>query len=127
MFACCGLAVVMVFAYIYILALQDNNYYVGSSGHPCKRINQHVENKGSAWTQLHPVQRIVHDGIAVDQAAQYDVENMVTKQLMQQYGIDKVFIIHGYICCMLCIYLLVCMHACSFILHNRCVEVRTAR
>lgn len=39
---------------IYVLALQDRKYYVGSSNNVPMRIKAHLEGTGSVWTRLHP-------------------------------------------------------------------------
>jgi predicted GIY-YIG superfamily endonuclease len=38
---------------VYILELLDNCYYVGRSKCVEKRLMDHMQGKGSSWTQLH--------------------------------------------------------------------------
>ena len=37
--------------YIYILQLEQNKYYVGKTGNPQFRLNNHITGSGSAWTK----------------------------------------------------------------------------
>lgn len=39
--------------HIYILALENNCFYVGRSTNVKQRIKDHFSGKGSAWTKLH--------------------------------------------------------------------------
>ena len=71
---------------IYILRLTNGCYYVGKSDDPMRRYAEHVEGRGSAWTQrFHPVavEKIV------ESASPFD-EDKITKEYMARYGIDKV-------------------------------------
>jgi WD40 repeat protein/predicted GIY-YIG superfamily endonuclease len=74
--------------FIYILLLEQGNYYVGYSINVERRFREHKNGQGSAWTQLHPPLCIAlqypagrHPGLE---------EDMQVKSLMLQYGIDRV-------------------------------------
>ena len=40
--------------FLYILALEDDNYYVGISRDVYKRYNEHVNHKGAHFTRIYP-------------------------------------------------------------------------
>lgn len=40
-------------SYIYILELENGNYYVGKTDGLEKRLEQHFSGQGSEWTKLH--------------------------------------------------------------------------
>ena len=71
---------------IYILRLIQNNFYIGKSNNPMKRIQQHIAGKGAAWTKKHPpleVEKIILNVSAFD-------EDKFVKMYMAEHGIDKV-------------------------------------
>ena len=74
-------------AYIYILQLEDNKYYVGKTNRNADdRILEHVKGKGSKWTQLYkPVKvlKVIPDN---DKFA----EEKYTYLTMEKYGPDNV-------------------------------------
>ena len=43
---------------VYVLHLQNNKYYVGSSVNHKERINEHFENKGPKWTQIYKPEKV---------------------------------------------------------------------
>ena len=82
--------------YVYVLALEDDCWYVGESENPAARIRSHVSGSGASWTRLHrplmnPEQHVHNrqriEGTAID--AKLEEEKQV-KKLMLLYGIDKV-------------------------------------
>ncbi len=71
---------------VYILQLSNGKYYVGKSTLPKARILDHFRGHGSAWTRQYPpisVLRVIKD------CGDFD-EDKVTKETMQEYGIDNV-------------------------------------
>ena len=44
---------------VYILALRDNNYYIGWSQNIEERIVAHFTGQGSAWTIKHPPEKVL--------------------------------------------------------------------
>lgn len=82
-----------MFYKIYVLELENNNWYVGVSKDPDQRLLEHVSGpRGAQWTRLHkPIK--IHEVLETKTftqrgAAQY--ENMVTLQYALKYGEDKV-------------------------------------
>ena len=73
-------------AYIYILELSNNKYYIGRSKNPKSRITKHYNREGSAWTKIHkPILTID----VFKEKSKFD-EDFVTLQYMEKYGIQKV-------------------------------------
>ena len=73
---------------IYILALEENKYYVGKwkPANVAKRIQQHFDGKGAKWTKRYRpyrVCRIIHDRDDTD-------ETIVTIEMMKIHGIENV-------------------------------------
>ena len=73
----------------YVLELEDGNYYCGISQHVCKRIGDHILNKGSRWTKLHKPVRVVETCIIMD-ADPKVWEKRRTLELMREYGWRRV-------------------------------------
>lgn len=72
--------------FIYILALRNSCFYVGSTENLKERIKAHFEGRGSAWTKR-------HRPIAVAEVMKCRVneeEDMWTKHMMRQYSVDQV-------------------------------------
>lgn len=71
---------------IYVLELAEGKYYVGRSQDPNERINNHIHNNGSAWTQKYkPIKTL---GI-YEMKDKFD-ENKYTLELMKDKGIMNV-------------------------------------
>ena len=45
--------------YIYVLELEDGNYYIGQTRNVDKRFKSHKQGKGSEWTRLHKPVKVV--------------------------------------------------------------------
>lgn len=74
--------------FIYVLKLEGDNYYVGSTKNVAARLAQHRSgHDGSAWTRLHRVLGLDWSSDAHREARD---EDEVTLQYMRDYGIDKV-------------------------------------
>lgn len=71
---------------IYILKLENGNYYVGKSTDPESRIQQHFNGVGSSWTQIHKPVRVE---AVLRNMSDFDEDRFV-KEYMAKYGIDKV-------------------------------------
>jgi predicted GIY-YIG superfamily endonuclease len=71
---------------IYVLKLQGNKYYVGKSQDVIGRYQQHMNGQGSAWTKKYKPMSLVESRDGVSPL----MEDMVTKEYMAKYGIDKV-------------------------------------
>ena len=72
---------------VYVLKLQDNKYYVGESDDVRKRMWDHVNNRGSAWTRKHPVIRRVEP---ITSPTTHFWELSETLEQIKQHGIDNV-------------------------------------
>lgn len=71
---------------IYILRLVQNNFYIGKSSNPTKRIRQHMVGQGAAWTKKFPpvnVEKIIPNVSVFD-------EDKFVKMYMAEHGIEKV-------------------------------------
>lgn len=71
---------------IYILRLIQNNFYIGKSSNPTKRIRQHMMGQGAAWTKKYPplyIERVIPNVSVFD-------EDKFVKMYMAKYGLDKV-------------------------------------
>jgi predicted GIY-YIG superfamily endonuclease len=71
---------------VYILRLLAGKYYVGTSVNPTKRIKDHFAGRGAGWTkQYKPI------GVeAVLNGVDVFTEDMMTKHMMAEKGIDNV-------------------------------------
>ena len=74
--------------YIYILYLENNNWYVGASYKPDKRIKRHFAGRGAKWTQKHPPKAIAM--IKKIKGSRKRAERITTLQLMDKFGILNV-------------------------------------
>ena len=76
---------------IYVLELENNNYYVGQTTTK-DRFKQQSKSKGAEWTKLHPPIKIVKI-IPID-LKEYShaeiIENRVTIEYMNKYGFNNV-------------------------------------
>lgn len=71
--------------WVYVLALQNNKYYVGTTSQPQNRIMDHVEQNGSAWTKRHMPVALVECTLG----DRFD-EDKTTKRYMARHGIENV-------------------------------------
>ncbi len=71
---------------IYILRLEDNNYYVGYTDDVKKRVKEHMEGKGSTFTKMYkPINLVkVYENVTPSK-----VDRFVIKY-MKKYGMDSV-------------------------------------
>ncbi len=71
---------------IYVLALENDKYYIGRSTQPQKRILSHVNNNGSEWTKKYKPVSVIEIITGCDLLD----EDKHTKRYMFKYGIDNV-------------------------------------
>lgn len=76
----------MELLYVYVLHLEGDHYYVGSTKDPRSRIKQHVDGTGTVWTSIHKVLSVV----SVNLAKHFLEEHCLTLEMMKEKGIDKV-------------------------------------
>ena len=73
-------------AFIYVLELQGNKYYVGKTHSLAKRIGEHFMGKGAHWTRTFPPVRVVK---SFEEKGPLD-EHMVTLDMMYKHGMENV-------------------------------------
>lgn len=71
---------------LYVLALRGGKYYVGKTRSLERRMQQHVDGQGSAWTKKYPPVRVEKTMKNIDD---FDEDKWV-KIYMNQYGIANV-------------------------------------
>jgi len=75
---------------IYALKLEGGNYYVGSSGNVERRINSHMDGRGSAWTRLHRPVEVLDTMEVKDPESRKRFEKYRTLHLMKKKGWERV-------------------------------------
>jgi len=78
-------------SFIYVLALQNDKYYVGFTCNPNQRIKEHFVGKGSEWTRKHKPISVLEIYVGDSQE-----EKSKTLQLMSEKGWENV---RGYCWC----------------------------
>lgn len=71
---------------VYVLLLENDNYYVGFTQHLEHRLKQHFDHKGALWTRKHQPLKLVDAYMDVPEF----VEHRVTKIYIRKYGPEKV-------------------------------------
>lgn len=71
---------------IYVLQLENNKWYVGSTTNLDRRIQEHKSGRGSEWTKLHRFISLYSEEEMVDPLE----EDLVVKMTMREHGIDNV-------------------------------------
>jgi len=72
--------------YIYILKLENHNYYIGKTNSLEKRFNEHYEGKGGEYTKRYKMKSIKK---IIENVDPKDLDKYVIKY-MNKYGIDHV-------------------------------------
>lgn len=72
--------------FIYVLQCVQNKYYIGKTRQPNFRIEQHLNNDGSAWTKKYPPIKIIE---IIPNCDDFD-EDKYTVKYMKKYGITNV-------------------------------------
>lgn len=67
---------------VYILELENGNYYVGFSLEPVKRLSAHFNGMGAKWTRKHKPKRILQ--LIAD--APMWLESDLTRQMRERFG-----------------------------------------
>lgn len=78
---------VVVCPLIYVLALEDDCYYVGITHNLNLRYAQHLAGDGAGWTTVHKPLRIIE---VISEDATLQKENEVTLRYMKKYSEEKV-------------------------------------
>jgi predicted GIY-YIG superfamily endonuclease len=71
--------------YIYVWELEEQKYYVGTSGNILQRLKQHSSNNGAKWTQKYKPVKIIEVCLG-----NKEVENKKTIEYMKLYGWENV-------------------------------------
>lgn len=72
---------------IYVILCEKNRFYIGKTERPLsRRIKEHFNHYGSAWTKKYKPIKVVEQILSSDE---FD-EDKYTKKYMKKYGIDKV-------------------------------------
>jgi|LakMenE01Jun11ns_1017448.scaffolds.fasta_scaffold9934240_2 predicted GIY-YIG superfamily endonuclease len=71
---------------IYVLALENNKYYVGKTCNLARRLDEHNNGNGAAWTKLYKPMKCLVTHVS---SSRFD-ESAVTKEWMLTKGIDNV-------------------------------------
>ena len=77
---------VVVSPLLYVLKLENDKYYIGSTYNLNFRFAQHMQNQGSKWTKLHKPISIVEVITDLSKTS----ENDLTRSYMNRYGKDNV-------------------------------------
>ena len=72
--------------YIYILKLENHNYYIGKTNSLEKRFNEHYEGKGGEYTKKYKMKSIKK---IIENVDPKDLDKYVIKY-MNKYGVDHV-------------------------------------
>ena len=82
--------------FLYVLKLEDDCWYVGTSKNPMKRALDHSVGEGAAWTKLHAPITPIRDNVVITslgnvsvKTAEYE-EDLVTEKMQNEYGLNKV-------------------------------------
>lgn len=75
---------------IYVLKLEDDRYYVGSSENIDRRIARHMNGRGAVWTRLHPPVEVADTMEVNDPERRKKFERYRTLHLMKEVGWEKV-------------------------------------
>ena len=78
---------VITYPSLYVLKLEEDNYYIGMSYNLNFRWSQHWSGSGAKWTRLHKPVEVVK---VIYPATEVGIENRITKECMEVYGSDKV-------------------------------------
>jgi predicted GIY-YIG superfamily endonuclease len=75
-----------VYSCVYVLKLENENWYVGITYNLNLRMAQHWSGNGAKWTKLHKpisIEKVIYP-------ASTEIENQTTLDLMEHYGKEKV-------------------------------------
>ena len=71
---------------IYVLALENDKYYVGKTCNLARRLDEHYNGDGAAWTKLYKPVKCLATHVS---SSKFD-ESVVTKEWMLTKGINNV-------------------------------------
>jgi hypothetical protein len=77
--------------FIYVLALCNGRFYVGSCQHLGKALGEHYNGKGIAWTKENPVIKVLELIIVKPATGSYlELKNSLLSEYILQYGWENV-------------------------------------
>ena len=82
-----GCPIVMVA--IYVLKLERGKYYVGITRKNVKRVWQHIDGKGAAWTKKYPPLK-TKPVLSFNEGLRVSDEDRITLETMKRYGVKNV-------------------------------------
>ena len=71
--------------YVYVLRLENDNWYVGITANLANRLKAHNRGSATAWTTLHRVIQEIHTC-----PGDRGIENLFTVFLAKHFGVDHV-------------------------------------
>jgi predicted GIY-YIG superfamily endonuclease len=74
---------------IYVLKLERGKYYVGMTRRNVKRVLQHIDGKGAAWTKKYPPQK-TKPVLSFNEGLRVSDEDRITLETMKKYGVRNV-------------------------------------
>ena len=75
---------------IYVLECENAKYYVGSTSCAPRRLQQHADGQGAAWTRLHKPVRVAFLYKRVPTQYYLGMEAKITAEWMLKYGVNNV-------------------------------------
>ena len=78
---------------IYVLKLERGKYYVGMTRRNVKRVLQHIDGKGAAWTKKYPPQK-TKPVLSFNEGLRVSDEDRITLETMKKYGVRTVSYTH---------------------------------
>ena len=82
--------------FLYVLKLEDECWYVGTSQTPMKRALKHLNGRGAAWTRKHKPLEPLTDNIVITDIGSLSLSNaelkedLVTEEMQEKFGLNKV-------------------------------------
>eukprot|EP00804_Cyclotella_cryptica_P020645 CCRYP_003467-RA/>CCRYP_003467-RA protein AED:0.32 eAED:0.32 QI:0/-1/0/1/-1/1/1/0/296 len=75
---------------VYVLELENGKYYVGSTTNRKRRIQEHINRRGSKWTREHKPIRVLREYRRIPSKYILGMESRITAELMLEFGVNNV-------------------------------------
>ena len=79
-----------IYPVVYTLELEGGYYYVGATHNFNQRLSQHIGGIGAKFMRVHAFKRVKAIQVVLDGEDALDVENTVTRRLMDDVGSEYV-------------------------------------
>lgn len=79
-----------IMAHVYVLELVGGRYYVGTSDTPERRVTDHIDARGAAWTTRYPPMLVASVYPCPPDVLPGIAEDMRVLSLMEEHGIEAV-------------------------------------